>query len=215
MILYKDASKFDILDLRDMEEPVSLMPDFESFRAMSDEAVGQLRNELNAQSSRQTYGSGLNYEVPHSWQELSDAITFNDFRKWRRYGRPDTEMSHQELRIRLQDTLANHLKRDPGYNKVPDDFTAFPPSAKAAASGVLRYLFDTDCEAPFVDTYSLYNTIGLSDGQVQELLEKDVLVPYGGYIGPDGNRYGTFVLSDRYITYWWTHGALLYNAEDE
>jgi len=198
---------FELVDLRDMEEPKPLMTmNLEAFLRMTSDEVEALRTQINNNLDREFYGSrGITSQIPAHDAYIEDAFVYRDYQKWRRYGVPDREIDSAELYSRIKEGIALEKQQNPAYGSLPESYKDFDEEMKEVVSRLIYYfddMRDAATEAPELDTYSLYNTCDLTVEQVDKLVASAVLVAGGEFRGPGGKQYQRYALTRPYEDFW-------------
>lgn len=154
---------------------------FEEFRNYSDEEVAMFRERVLAagQAARD-----LNEDDNNG---LMDVFRLGDFKAWRTYGVPDREVSEWDVEEYMTSLIAAKLADDPTYGKLPDEYHEFSEDQQLVVNSLSQYF--AEMREPFeyltLDDYSLSNTLGLSDEQIDWLTNQGILLPSEtvGYFG--------------------------------
>lgn len=192
-----EAHMFDVVDLRDMDEPVQLLDanDFEGFKTLSNDEIEDLRLQINERVMHKRFGSGANYShnLPNGWCAFSDARTFRSFQTRLRFGTPDVELEYDEIATYVTELVAYRKQQNPEYGEFP-----ITPKLSKAQDNHLYYIFNylfqmrNITEQPYFDSYSLTQTIGSTRQMAKKLVAAEVLME-------DDNDYG---LTQPFFDYW-------------
>jgi hypothetical protein len=184
-------------DIRQMGPVVSVIDmEFDEFKALSDEEVEEIveRYKKIAEEKRVTFGSIFRYP-PHG-QIWEDGDKLGKYLEWRKYGKPDRELTSEEELDYLKELVEYQTQKDPEYGKLPAEFDNLDPKVQENVAWVFEYFNNMRDlgEILAIDTYSLCQTIGLEEGDVQGLVDNNILVPVG-----ERTHYR---LADRYLEFY-------------
>jgi hypothetical protein len=189
----------DIIDLRDMDEPVSRMPaEYESFKELTDEEVDALRERI-------FWDRGMPYGSYHVGacpvgtgrnQRIQDMSTFWAWSSWRRFGVPDSSqiLNDEELEAEIINLVDSRIAADPEYGKLPKDYTGLTSAQRQHVDRIYRYMIDFNdlTDQPSFDQSMLLNSVGTSTRMSDTLTDKGVLERNGRF----------FTLAKPYLDLW-------------
>ncbi|MDB5185203.1 MAG: hypothetical protein JWN38_1011 [Candidatus Saccharibacteria bacterium] len=131
--------------------------------------------------------------------------TLRDFTRWRQFGIPDRVVTWQDIQEYAIDAADAKRSANATWGTIPaSHFEGWNQNDYASVKFILDYCYQMRSltEQPAIDTYSLYDTIGLTREDVAAMVEKGVLNPMGGeasYIGPDDTIYHNYYLGGIYF----------------
>lgn len=182
---------------------------FEQFKVLSDEEVQAAWDSYRQEFDEVNIGwpSEGETETPEAqaffaaWDKGS---VLKNFMRWRIWGVPDRDMTHDEVMEYLGETVEAMRARDPEFGAEPAGYKDLEDDEKRAVMFLFEY-FD-DHRAPYepigVDEYSLLQSLGFKEENVQALIDKGILEPTGSYTGLDLMEYKTYGLAQQYATCW-------------
>jgi len=217
-------------DIREMGPVVSAIDmDFVEFKSLSDEEVDRTVEKHNRlvehrrKTGRVSFGEVFDY--PPLGQIWRDTNKLQDFLEWRKYGKPDRELSYQEEMANLIGLIEYQITQDPEYGKPPEAFNGLSLGDKQKIGSLFMY-FDgmrDIAERMGIDTYSLLSTMGFEESDVESFVQNGVLTNEGEFMHPGIGTLDWYNLTQPYYEYWLVDRVLGYRdhnmksgiAEDE
>ncbi|MDB5175449.1 MAG: hypothetical protein JWM81_307 [Candidatus Saccharibacteria bacterium] len=195
---------------------------YNEFKVLSDEAVDAIWDTHRANDyswlQMESEDEDSAQPVDETPAPSKKGDTLQDFTTWRRFGIPDQEVSRQDIEDYAIDAADARRAKNPEWGIIPGShFEGWTKSSYTCVNAILNYCYRMRglTQQPAIDTYSLYDTIGLSRKEIDTMIEKGVLNPMGdeaSYIGPDDNIYHNYYLGGIYfdnffavITNWAKH----------
>ena len=195
-------------DLRDMGEPtLTVLGDMtlEEFQSLNETQQAELGAQLSdLWSATHNYGNGYGWEgTPQQKRFRRERMRLQEYRNLTIYG-TNVESEIQRIRHERKAAEIAQLRTErPDFGKEPDDWESLSERAKDCVHVLFDY-FD-EMRLPFelidIDTYSLGQTLGFTDSDVQILRDSGVLVGGEPFLSPGGVLY-SFKLAAPYYESW-------------
>ncbi|MDB5163513.1 MAG: hypothetical protein JWS12_130 [Candidatus Saccharibacteria bacterium] len=196
-----------LIDIRGLITPTPIIDmDFDTFLTLSNEEIEALQKRITAAfATRRDHASNSWFDSPVFSQVFRDAGNLHDYRKWKRYGKPDRDLDYEELQIRMEDCVANRLLADPNYGAYPEEtWQQLADADKNLVFGILQYLWSMRAlyDYPDIDTYSLGQFGDTAIESAQKLAKRGVLVKLGSYTDLGGFEREDFSLNEELYAFW-------------
>lgn len=197
-----------ILDLRDMAEPTHSVigaMTLEEYGQLSVEERKALRKRLfDLQFNTEDFGKKYGWSDPPQKQRYEDERNrLDEYAQLLEFGTTDRTDINSIREQRKAAEITKLRTERPDFGKLPKEYQVLSDEAK----GLVGYLFEyfdemrDSFEEIFIDTYSLGNTLGFTEKDLDRLKAAQVLIDEKPVLFPDGYRY-VYKLATAYYECW-------------